>query len=123
MKREDVQRLIELSEKATKGPWRWEKGERLALGRIAGEYTVCQFGGGMAWDEWKGVEPSEEDAEWIAQSRTIMPQLAREWLRMQEALEYLKSESPCTESMCYCPTVDCVKDIVIETLPEDGEER
>jgi hypothetical protein len=108
---EQVAKLLELEEKATKGPWIWIDGEYTSLGCINGEYSVCEFGGGQNWDEWKGVEPDEADRELICLSRNIAPELGRRYKRMREALEKISKYD--ADKTTFDGSLDSILDIQV----------
>lgn len=67
-----IARVLELDEKATPGPWKWEPGW-YAAEAPDGEETFCNN--------------KVEDAEFIAHARTAAPELALECRRLGKSLE------------------------------------
>ncbi|WAH35025.1 hypothetical protein [Alicyclobacillus dauci] len=73
--RESVEALIALEIQVSEGPWR----------RYTDNGSIITDPYGIIIDEPLRFH----DADFIAQSRNLMPQLARDWLRMREALEWI----------------------------------
>lgn len=81
--REDCQRMIELGEKATPGPWRTSI-ETNADGSFA--VTASEIGV-IEGDKTPSWSVKSRDATFIAASRTFSPKAARAMLGMMDALE------------------------------------
>ncbi len=67
--------------KHSPGPWRWESDVPYAnaILRAADGSKVCDFGGGMKWEEVAGDEPDEPDARLIAAAPRML-ELLREFV-------------------------------------------
>lgn len=86
LSREQIEQFIELSERATPGEWVIAHGDD----ETADEIFV--FDKESRHDEYPTYTTVAEellavDSRFIAQSRNLMPELARDWLRMRETLE------------------------------------
>lgn len=117
----EVEALLALEQKATRGPWKVQDGDDETADEI------------FVWDEQSRIEdyPSyttiaEEllgvDSQLIAQSRNLLPQLLREWLQMRAALGWIGDVASLRE---YAPD-DCLDQIdrkVDEALGMEGDEE
>ena len=93
LKREDVERLLELEKKATPGPWQYDSYNCLHAGPDKMVMSIPDHPDGES-----SYEPAQitERSEWYRESeanirmveavRGLLPDLAREWLAMDERI-------------------------------------
>lgn len=73
--------LEQLVQEATEGPWKWIKPDGGNLGSI--QPDVCKFGIRADYYPVEGEEPTPEDAQFITEARTALPELLAEVRRLR----------------------------------------
>jgi Rad3-related DNA helicase len=100
----DVERLAELAEKATPGPWTtetkaWAKPEvqgstdsEVHRADMADDPDGCIIGCWYDYAQTSGglMSGNDADAEFIAAARNLLPALAQEWLRLKRVEEVVR---------------------------------
>lgn len=79
-----AKRVLELAEKATPGPWAWDVAPIGVRGLFSGKRGVVS--NWLAYVDEADMVVGDADAEFIAQARTLMPELAKRLLEAEEEL-------------------------------------
>jgi hypothetical protein len=85
----DVEKLIELGDKAAPGPWGW--GMLDENGEVTG---VCRVVSGVPDVENIMFETRKEDARFICAARAHFPELLRRWKRVSELVGFYVRQYP-----------------------------
>jgi hypothetical protein len=110
-----IQKCLELSERATKGPWFYDRNGCKEGEGPHGEVWFSNETGRTAIVEsawWNGT-----DAEFIAFSRTALPKLSK---ALREAIAHLRMSCRCDEERCsHCYAVDHIEAIFSDERGEN----
>ncbi|WP_289141517.1 hypothetical protein [uncultured Brevibacillus sp.] len=81
----DAQADLELCEAATPGPWKWEDGNDMEVGRFVGGdgKIICDFGDGEHYYPTEGTKPDWNDERFILEAREALPY----WIHRAQAVE------------------------------------
>lgn len=134
--REQAEQLLALSKKATKGPWEWES-EKVDCDPETGPWGEPPAVFGHAGDPYTNpitkIESdllgftvlSDTDAEFIALSRNIAPQLAREWEQQNATLTRIRElyDNPDMSSKLFRLAVGTLVNQALADIAEDGETK
>lgn len=82
MMEERIAQLEALCQAASEGPWSWIEPDRGELWSI--EPDICKFGIEANYYPVAGEAPTEDDARFITEARTALPELLAEVRRLRE---------------------------------------
>lgn len=88
----DLEADLAICEAATPGPWRWKEGYGLERMKLVGEFEIMNFGVGGTYDQVAGMEPDEDDAQFIAEAREGWPYAIRRAMAAEAEVDRLRNE-------------------------------
>jgi len=89
----DAEKDLKMCEEATPGPWRWEDGEGIDVGRFVGSNgkIICDFGASEYYHPTEGTRPEWNDEKFIAEARTALPHWIQRAVVAEAEVERLKN--------------------------------
>lgn len=124
MTKQELAQIAERCEKATGGPWVWEDYRGADLPKLLGKDEYVMTFGTLGEDyALEGVEPSDNDAAFIAHAREDIPKLLAEIDRLNRKLLTIENKAlgPINFGVD-AVSIDLVYEIYLHAKREDSDD-